>query len=146
LNLKNVFQVKESDNNLTLKAIRCELQTENQNVIYLEMHIKNDPHKSIIVKQMENNVIEFKYKKHIQIGLDQYFKMEIEIIRKDKKISIENLNLNFRISDRDIKDTFTKTNILEPGSTSKSFLQKFYLNLLLRNLIFYSFSNKLNLQ
>lgn len=146
MNLKNVFQVKESDNNLTLKAIRCELQTENQNVIYLEMHIKNDPHKSIIVKQMENNVIEFKYKKHIQIGLDQYFKMEIEIIRKDKKISIENLNLNFRISDRDIKDTFTKTNILEPGSTSKSFLQKFYLNLLLRNLIFYSFSNKLNLQ
>lgn len=84
------------------------------------MHIKNDPHKSIIVKQMENNVIEFKYKKHIQIGLEQYYKMEMEIIRKDKNISIENLNLNFRISDKDMKDTFNKTNLLEPGSTSKN--------------------------
>jgi len=126
LNLKNVFQVKESDNNLSLKAIRCELQTDNSNVIYIEMHIKNDLHKSIIVKQMENNVIEFKYKKHIQVGLDQYYKMEIEIIRKDKNISIENLNMNFRISDKDIKDTFSRTNILEPGSTSIYSLKYFF--------------------
>ncbi len=126
MNLKNVFQVKESDNNLSLKAIRCELQTDNSNVIYIEMHIKNDLHKSIIVKQMENNVIEFKYKKHIQVGLDQYYKMEIEIIRKDKNISIENLNMNFRISDKDIKDTFSRTNILEPGSTSIYSLKYFF--------------------
>lgn len=119
MQLKNVFQVKESDNNLTLKAIRCELQTENQNVIYLEMHVKNDKHKTLIVKQMENPVIEFKYKKHIQIGVDQYYKFEMEILRKNKNIFIENLNLNFKISDKEFKDHFSKTNILGSASSSK---------------------------
>ena len=119
--MKNVFQVKESDNNLALKAIRCELQTDNQNVIYLEMHLKNDTHKTLVVKQMENPVIEFKYKKHIQVGVDQYYKFEMEIIRKDKNISIENLNLNFRISVKEIKDLFSKTNILSPSTSSSIF-------------------------
>ena len=111
--------MKESDNNLILKAIRCELQTENQNVIYLEMHVKNDTHKTLVVKQMENPVIEFKYKKHLQIGVDQYYKFDMDISRRDKNISIENLNLNFRISNKETKDHFSKTNILGPSSSSK---------------------------
>ena len=89
------------------------------------MHIKHDTHRTILVKQLENPVIELKYKKHIQLGLDQYYKFEMEIIRKDKNISIENLNLNFRISDKDIKDHFSKTNILGgSNSTSKFFKNK----------------------
>lgn len=89
------------------------------------MHMKNDTHKTLVVKQMENPVIEFKYKKHLQTGVDQYYKFEMEITRKDKNISIENLNLNFRISDKEIKDHFSKTNILGPSSLSKLTLKLF---------------------
>lgn len=118
MKLRNVFQVKETDNNLILKAIRCELQTDNQNVIYLEMHVKHDSHKTLLVKQMENPVIEFKNKKHIQMGLDQYYKFQMEIIKKDNNISIQNLNINFKISDKEIKDNFNRTNILTSHSSS----------------------------
>lgn len=90
------------------------------------MHVKNDTHKTLIVNLMENPVIEFKYKKHLQIGVDQYYKFEMEIIRRDKNITIENLNLNFRVSDKEIKDHFSKTNILGPSSSSKFLFLKIY--------------------
>jgi len=83
------------------------------------MHVKNDSHKIVLVKSMDIPVIEFKYKKHIQIGLEQFYKFEIEITRKDKNIHIENLNLNFKISDKEMKDHFSKTNILGLNSSSK---------------------------
>ncbi len=117
--LKNVFQVKESDNNLILKAIRCELLTDNNNVIYIEMQIKQEKDKILIVKQIENQVIEFNYKKHIEIGLEQYHKFEIEVIRKDKNISIENLNLNFKVMDKEFKEQFNRANFVGNSLTSK---------------------------
>ena len=119
MNLKNVFQVKESDNNLILKAIRCELQTNNNNVIFIEMQTKQDRDKTVIVKKIENQVIEFNYKKHIQVGYEQFHKFEMEIIRKDKNISIENLNLNFKVMDKEFKEQFGRTNLLGNSSNSK---------------------------
>jgi hypothetical protein len=74
------------------------------------MQIKQDRDKTLIVKQIENQVIEFIYKKHIEIGLEQYHKFEMEIIRKDKNISIENLNLNFKVMDKEFKEQFGRAN------------------------------------
>lgn len=84
------------------------------------MSVRQDRDKTVLVKQMESQVIEFNYKKHIQIGLEQYHKFEMEIIRKDKNISIENLNLNFKVLDKEFKEHFGKTSLLGSGTNSTS--------------------------
>lgn len=79
-----------------------------------------------IVMPLDTPVIEFRHKKHIQFGIDQYYKFELEIIQKEKNISIENINLCFKISERDLKELGGKTQGLLSSVSSSNFFLMFF--------------------
>ena len=101
LTLSYKLFIKENDRNLKLKSLRCELLTDNGNVIYFEVNNKTEIDKVITIRNTETNVLKIEHLKNIKIGSNQYYNFECEIMKIRDDIDIDNLNLRFVLQDNE---------------------------------------------
>jgi hypothetical protein len=99
LELSYKLLIKESDKNLKLKSVRFEILTPQENSIYFEMDIKSDKEKIVNLKNLTSNILEFDYKKNIDIGLEQYYNFDCELIKKDPVVQVDHILLKFFLTD-----------------------------------------------
>jgi hypothetical protein len=96
LELNYKIFIKDSDKNLKLKAIRCELQNANDNVLYFEIDLSKIQKQNVIqVRQPPSEILEFKYQQANKIGINQFYNFECFLTKKVEDLEIDNINLRF---------------------------------------------------
>jgi hypothetical protein len=123
INLSYKILIKDSDKNLKLKTVRFEMLTNTEQSIFLEIFVKFDKEKTIHIKDLSLNVLEFTYPKNISIGVGQYYNFECQINKNNDLLEVENLILQFTINEDELENTTRSTlNI----SSKKFFFNKYY--------------------
>jgi hypothetical protein len=63
------------------------------------MDIKSEREKIVNLKNLSSNILEFNYKKNLEIGLEQYYNFDCEVIKKDPGVQVDHLLLKFFLTD-----------------------------------------------
>ena len=65
---------------------------------FLEINLKTEKEKIILIKNLSTNVLEFDYPKNLTLGVDQYYNFECGIKKIDDSLEVDNITLKFSLN------------------------------------------------